>query len=351
MPDISHKPLAETAGRAKKAMAALPARLLAAVSAQYPDIWKKVDETRREFMDAAGSPPWNPSIFLPGSCWKGIQAYYGREYGTPGSSLAFYRLMCAGTWRPTQDIIAFDPNLYEALITTPLQGRLPYAALLRFPAWCLYFDAPGLELEGKSYAGFFAMLDELRGQRHLVLYFLGDGREYYAQPIRLGDWDLKEGILSVVRDSGRLKPEELARLQNSALRVDMGITAAINLILYALSQPGSVHAGSAAARPQARKTKKGWRLFPPASPTFHLLGEEMGRQLREAAKSAKTRSGQRASPCPHIRRGHWHHYWKGPKKSVLDLRWLPPIPVALAQTETAALSQTWDNDLRRANPA
>ena len=31
------------------------------------------------------------------------------------------------------------------------------------------------------------------------------------------------------------------------------------------------------------------------------------------------------SPRPHIRRAHWHHYWAGPGKSQLIVKWLEPV--------------------------
>ena len=40
----------------------------------------------------------------------------------------------------------------------------------------------------------------------------------------------------------------------------------------------------------------------------------------------KERTGH-ASPRPHMRRGHWHHFWTGARKDAerkLVLRWIPP---------------------------
>ena len=41
---------------------------------------------------------------------------------------------------------------------------------------------------------------------------------------------------------------------------------------------------------------------------------------------SKERTGH-ASPRPHMRRGHWHHFWTGARKDAerkLVLRWIPP---------------------------
>lgn len=330
LPEPSQPPaLPELAVRSRQEIASLPARLLERVSGLYPEIWKRVDQEREAFLDDKGKLPWDASIFLPGSHWKAILREYHKNYGAPASARAFYRLMSAGSWRPGQDIYVFDPALYEALCKTPFEGRLPYGQLSRFPAWCIYFDAPGLEVEGQLYGGFFAWLDEAFGHQHLCLYYVGEEREYFLQPIRLGDWDLKQGFLLNLQNSP--DKSRLALLAAKKLIFDPGIVAALNLLLYALTQTDAGGVKTVPQRPEPRKTKKGWRLFAPPRPNFRILGEDLGQQLRQAARVG--RAGQRSGPCPHIRRGHWHHFWKGPRKSVLDLKWLPPIPVALAEAE------------------
>lgn len=62
-------------------------------------------------------------------------------------------------------------------------------------------------------------------------------------------------------------------------------------------------------------------------------GVAIGRQLRAAAK-AETGAAHKG-PRPHIRRAHWHGYWLGPRAGGqrFELRWLPPIAVALKEEE------------------
>ena len=46
----------------------------------------------------------------------------------------------------------------------------------------------------------------------------------------------------------------------------------------------------------------------------------------------QNKNGSHASPRPHMRRGHWHHFWTGPKakpkERKLILKWLSPMAVA-----------------------
>lgn len=47
--------------------------------------------------------------------------------------------------------------------------------------------------------------------------------------------------------------------------------------------------------------------------------------------SPEDSQSRRVSPRPHKRRGHWHHYWTGPRNSeqTLVLRWVAPTIVGI----------------------
>lgn len=49
------------------------------------------------------------------------------------------------------------------------------------------------------------------------------------------------------------------------------------------------------------------------------------------ARSVSNNVNGRTPPRPHLRRGHWHHYWTGPKicpeSRNLVLRWVAPVAV------------------------
>ncbi|MGO8879080.1 MAG: hypothetical protein ACLPVO_06360 [Desulfomonilaceae bacterium] len=89
------------------------------------------------------------------------------------------------------------------------------------------------------------------------------------------------------------------------------------------------------ARPEPKKTKKGLRYFPPNQPSIWHVGYKIGDALRAAEEKAERQSldGTHATPIPHIRRVHWHSFWKGPRnipaKRYLVVYWLPPIPVGI----------------------
>lgn len=77
------------------------------------------------------------------------------------------------------------------------------------------------------------------------------------------------------------------------------------------------------------------------------VGIRLGPALRKALAGRKQSPGpspssteQSAQPGrpslrPHWRRGHWHHYWTGPRSQPTErkiiLHWLPPIPVGISE--------------------
>lgn len=48
------------------------------------------------------------------------------------------RLGALGAWRVSQGIYRFDPALYGALPSTPVDGELPCEVLYRLPEWCVF---------------------------------------------------------------------------------------------------------------------------------------------------------------------------------------------------------------------
>ena len=82
-----------------------------------------------------------------------------------------------------------------------------------------------------------------------------------------------------------------------------------------------------------RANANGWRLYPPDHPRQIVLGEAIGRQIRKAQTRSHVGSTH-DSPRPHIRRAHWHGFLTGPRGTQrLEVRWLPPIAVAMTYDE------------------
>lgn len=325
----------------EKSEPALPLKFLSALTHDFPDVWRYADRARA--MCGTDLPEWPRQVFLPYAAWYAIAC---RLYGVPGLDLAQIqtvgKLAAAGAWRPGQDIVRFEPDLAEALMATELVGDIPADVLWRLPSWCVYVEQ-AIEVYHVPYQGFFAFLEEDAndGHRELRLHFLGENGDF-GFPIHLGDYTLAYALEAMTHEiwSGA----DLAGLdQISAAclsRTDVflsGAQKAVNLLLYLCAyglDDEKARPQAKAAYPSARKTKKGWRLYPPDKPVIHTPGQKLAQALREAASGQRAQAGTHASPRPHIRRAHWHDYWLGAKEEKrFDLRWLPTIAVAMRQED------------------
>lgn len=73
--------------------------------------------------------------------------------------------------------------------------------------------------------------------------------------------------------------------------------------------------------------------MPASAPTEWVVGAAIGRQLREAGRHSGA-GATHASPRPHIRRAHWHHFRVGEGRQQLRLRWLHPLLVGTRAGES-----------------
>lgn len=330
-----------------------PQLLLSAMMRKYPDAAKDADSLR------VNRPiSWPDWCFLP---MAGPLAIV-----TQGRDLSWYnlssdqkadiaRLTAALAWRPGQDIVRFDRDVYDALIKTPLDDAIPEELLYRLPAWCLYVelhDAPW------DYHGFFVHLEyDINTQRHeLRLLFLHQDAKADEYPLplvlHLGTGSIQKGVDRYIaeavaqdRKAAALygRTETLTRTTEACAKaqalVDKLRLIALSLTLYLCSTAPEyapqADGTSAPNRAAPKKVKAGWRIFPPDRPRIWHVGKETGIKIR-AARSGET--GTHAGPRPHIRRAHWHTYWTGKKKwgdgenpvpQTPQLRWLAPIAVAM----------------------
>lgn len=317
---------------------ALPEKFLAEINREYPALWREVDLLRAE-----KGAEWPREVFLPFGCWLDVicPAIFRTSSPNIKQMCDLGRLATMAAWRPGQDIVRFDGDVYEAVTSTALTGKFPVDVLWRLPAWGVYVESPGLKLMGSQWEGFITRLDVSPGrERQIRLCFLAADPDYgpagreieYVLP--LGDWSIEEALQKTLENTRREYGANLPDLDEFEL-VE-GTTIALNLVLYICSYGLNDVQWQPTTRvsyPAGTRVKGGWRLFPPAKPHIHILGEKVGGEIRKTEKMEMV-GGPHASPRPHIRRAHWHGYWTGPKKEDakrdFSTRWLPPIPVALA---------------------
>lgn len=326
---------------------------LAAIAKKYPGVWGTIDDMRRD--RGIGLPDWAPWCFLPLAGAAAIasrgQDVTGLDPRTLLSIQADISVVGAlAAWRPTQGIYRFHPNMLEALWATPVTGDLPIDLLFRLPEWCIYVETPQKSFLQKKLHGFFVHLEEDAQDRRCELRFLLDGENELAPLILHLSGKTIPGALeksfaeskTMARKLTLNMPAITDELQRDIAREAESL---VSLLLYLCSLNAELRDArgikAAPFKPKVKHTKKGERLFPAERQTFwevgYRIGSALGRKLADSERRSAANAGGHASPSPHIRRAHWHSFWTGPMKDPegreLVLKWLPPIPVNIEETE------------------
>lgn len=75
----------------------------------------------------------------------------------------------------------------------------------------------------------------------------------------------------------------------------------------------------------------------PTSVSVSNVGFRLGQQFEKMYQNVEAdnrRVGVKGiRKRPHVRRAHWHHYWTGPGRTILEVRWLEPVFVMGTEEE------------------
>lgn len=255
-----------------------------------------------------------------------------------------------GTWRMTLGIYRFDPDVYPALLESPVPNELPAETFERLPQWCVYVETPNLPADcstcynGIPIIGFWALLDWRVTDRPnpelcLTLYPHVENLDIKnmlfapaATIVLRQGWDIAEALrFSYSNVGGLFDPIQAARI---ATQVRPLIDRCLSLLLWLCSDEpdlSNVHGEPVSvSNPAPRRVKKIDRLTPPAGPTVVHVASRIGGEIRESVRSHESDGAGIQRRKAHIRRAHWHGYWTGPRTGTREFktRWQPPILVS-----------------------
>jgi len=322
--------------------------ILRSLEDDFPGAWKTA--ARMRGMRGGVLPGWPNWCYLPFAGWLAVASETLADGNAPPQALPVFaaRLAAVGTWRMSKGVYRFDPDLYEEIVDTPVEGDIPCEVLRRLPEWCVFVETPGLVYDGKEVFGFFAHLekDAKNGDEELRLLL---ARESMLIPlvVHLGRWTLREGVERMLAAAERnlpgFLPEETKRLaaKESARLAE----PLLSLLLYLCSANAEIGDGTARPHnPEPVRVRDGReKLFPVETPRVWDVGERIGAAIRRGrtkaavSEEAAPVEGRGSPKRPHVRRAHWHGYWTGPRKGKqsFELRWIPPIPVNIEDDEDA----------------
>lgn len=326
-----------------------PLQHLISISKRLPNLWKTIDHCRENFVD------WPEWCYFPVSHYRATLAALAGippQQSVPDDIVIDSLISAAvGTWRVTQGIYRFDPDIYEAIKSTRLKGNLPCEIFYRLPEWCVYIETPGFQTKMGQHHGAFVYLGYNINLQITELRILVDS-EPKLIPIVLyiGNYSVLDALknpmlhlLSHLRRLGVSEKEYLLTLRDSEediAKFQPIIEPIISLILYLCAQ-NAEYAQNKPIKPLPTKTKNGLRFFPPHKPTIWEMGVRLGTAIRQyRTEASHSYRGKRGSPCPHIRRAHWHSYPIGKKSDgalrKTELKWLLPIGVKIKDNNFSA---------------
>lgn len=313
-----------------------PVQHLHTASRLYPQAWSQVEDFRAS-RGQQGIPRWPDWCFMPMGGWHAIVSASNGGLMSLALSQDIAQLSALGTWRYSQGIYRVAPEMLQALADSPISGNLPSEVLYRLPEWCVYVEAPALSWHGDNLSGFWAHLEwDVNTQRSELRLLLDGEQGLHPVILHLGPWTIEEACRKAVEEGGK-QAERLGLSPPSAQQpqlagaIAQAVTPMVSVLLYLCSkEPDIDHdrvPGTQPRRPQPKKTKKGFRLFPPDKPNVWRVGETFAAEVRRVTSDNAELSGRSLST--HLRRGHWHGYWLGPRSSerVFEYRWISPLVV------------------------
>lgn len=255
-------------------------------------------------------------------------------------------------WRETRVIYAVDPDLASEMknqaVAIDDDESLPSDFLLNIPYPCFAVESAPFEILARDQTtGEVAHKAQFTGRYMVttadpdefsngwpalsVLFEVPGGSAQYYLPVvpggTLGD-SLRHllAYFESVREEGDIEYNlDVARMEA------MPVLYAAQIVLYIQAQNADLQSRPSPARQKNRRSP-----MPRQKPPKVIdVGYHIGQTIRKARTAPDPYPGDPENKGggwtvrPHSRRGHWHHYWTGPRndqnKRKLILRWTAPM--------------------------
>ena len=324
----------ERKGPWRKEVIPRPQLHLSRISGQFPKFWKRYEELRAERKRLGDWPAW---CYCPAAGAYAIVSG-GRQLSIREMPLV-PELAAVAAWRPTKGVYRFDPDLFEALTDTPIDGAIPSDVLHRLPEWCVYIETrrAGWSFDGRPIHGFFSHFehDANDGSEELRVLFDCTTDDLLTVITHLvPGGTLQDGITrstDLAWENARKMglPDSIGhQFHQQMAQTGPLLAKCLSLLLYLCSDHPDYDGDRTPTIPGERTTKKGVRQQAPCGVTEWNVGVRVGAALRSAQpRTAEPGGDQHASPRPHFRRAHWHTYWTGKGRTIPALRWIAPTIV------------------------
>ena len=324
----------------------LPLLMLKKISEQYPKAWEQMEM----FHSENGSPQlgsWPDWCYAPMSAALAV-ASEGYDLNKLPIDIRMAMISVAqaifaiAPWRLSKEVYVIDEDLKDLLFEQDGELDVPDEVLLQLPYPCFYVELPNTYYRADKIHGFFVTLeyDVNNGDKELKPVFLTDDGNIFSYSIHIGAKTIEESVdmldkqaLENTNGDKELKRLALRAMQDSA-ETKIFLKQILQVILYILAQNAEITPSSE----QSFITKRGKTVKDKYSEIRKWdVGVRVGAAIRqqkakEQSRKKEYKESEHQSPRPHMRRGHWHHFWTGPKaqpeERKLILKWLSPMAIA-----------------------
>lgn len=319
-----------------------------AIATLLPGAWADLTHLRtRARSDGTWWPQW---------CWLPMAAAHAVVTSRLGDGLDTGRWMAPlaalDAWRQTRTIYRFTPELYAALADSDPFDTIPTQALQRLPEWCVYVALP----QEAGVHGFFAFLEyDLNHERPELRLVVDDPTAGLVSLILYLDRPtirdaLRDMVLTAIANAGggthdtrgtTADTDQVPGFADGMRQMRDLFDRLLPALLYLCTREPDITDPD-----QPTETAQHTPRHTP-DPTRPVRLWETGYRIATALHDTTTDTDQtepapgptapRRRPRPHLRRGHWHHYWVGPRDSAdrtLTLHWLPPTLVNARDSTT-----------------
>lgn len=317
----------------------IPLELTKKISQEYSDCWDLVEMFRNSRGDDI--PYWDEICYIPISATLAI---------TSGGSMDINKqikqkvvsdagLMAAiAPWRLYKQIYEFAPETESMLFDQADDCKIPVEVLKNLPYPCIYISVKTI----KSIDGFFVYVesDVNTGRLELRLLIVKDDEEFFPIIIHLKERaTLYDGIKEAQKEAirvGKLNYGDIAihQIKKEDLADDILLLAApiLQMVLYICAQNTEIKPDKIQEKIYRMPKSREYIKDKYSEIRKYQCGEEFAKKIRVTYRESyvnynymKASSGVGSSKSPHVRRGHWHHYWSGKKDNkALILKWQPP---------------------------
>ncbi|MDR1535566.1 MAG: hypothetical protein LBU64_10815 [Planctomycetota bacterium] len=321
-----------------------PFKMLRKLEKKSEDVWALIDGAVLARLEQKNPRVrWPSWCFLPFSHWEGILKYAEKEKML--SQLSFrdtLQYSGLGTWRYFQGYYDFDEDVYNELISAPIDENIPASILMNLPETCIYVNTPwGIQFLSLPIYGFWVYAHHNVELRNLyeseLLFTLDDQKKSFAVALfPLGNWSIKESknlyiSLNAQCTSeavGKARTEYPGDLLKSAYESSLlFVMSVLPLLAYLCADNRELlndeYGLSRPPPPDHLLPAPGKLNISPPDPKIWNVGLQAGKTMREAQNAVKN-----AKPAnkPGMDKSRWKYYPRGTPGTDREfgLEWLPP---------------------------